>query len=86
MCTEKDYKKWIAALQSDIYTSQSAVNLFTGGIEMDHPLIKYLNVMGAPTPILIDKNFKIFSRDERSLGRGGNPGSLINTIQLCINN
>lgn len=86
VCTEKDYKRWISALQSDIYTSKSAVNLFTGGIEMDHPLIKYFNVMGAPTPILIDKKFKIFSRDEILLGRGGNPSSLINTIQLCIKN
>ena len=86
VCTEKDYKRWIAALQSEIYTSQSAVNLFTGGAGMDHQLIKYLNVMSAPTPILIDKNFKIFSRDEVLLGRGGNPNSLINTIQLCIKN
>lgn len=84
VCTEKDYKKWISALQSDVYTSKSAVNLFTRGIA-DHPLIKYFNVVSAPTPILIDKNFKIFSRDEILLGRGGNPSSLINTIKLCIN-
>lgn len=85
VCTEKDYKKWITAVQSEIYTSPSSVNLFTGSLEMDHPLIKYFNVVSAPTPILIDKNFKIFSRDEVLLGRGGNPNSLINTIKLCIN-
>lgn len=85
VCTEKDYKKWIAAVQSEVYTSKSAVNLFTRGIK-DHPVIKYFNVVSAPTPLLIDKNFKIFSRDEILLGRGGNPSSLINTIKLCINN
>lgn len=85
VCTEKDYEKWIAAVQSGLYTSQSAVNLFTGGLEMDHPLVKYFNVMSAPTPILIDKNFKIFSRDEILLGRGGNPSSLINSIKEAIN-
>ncbi len=86
VCTEKNYKKWITALESDVYTSKSAVNLFTGGKEMDHPLIKYFNVVGAPTPILIDKKFNVFCRDEILLGRGGHPSSLINTIQLCIKN
>lgn len=86
VCTEKDYKRWIVALQSGIYTSQSAVNLFTGGVGVDHPLVKHFNIVSVPTPLLIDKNFKIFTRDETLLGRGGNPGSLINTIKEGIKN
>lgn len=84
ICTEKDYNKWITALKSDVYTSKSAVNLFTGGMERNHPVLTYFNIVSAPTPILIDKNFKIFSRDEIYLGRGGNPSSLVNAIQSCI--
>lgn len=86
VCAEKDYKKWITAVQSDVYTSPSAVNLFTSGLEMDHPLIKHFNIVSAPTPILIDKSHKIFCRDENLLGRGGNPSLLINTIKSCIKN
>lgn len=86
VCTEKDYKKWITALEADVYTSKSAVNLFTGGTEYNHPLITYFNIVSAPTPILIDKNFKVFSRDGMVLGMGNNPSSLVAAIQLCIKN
>lgn len=84
VCVEKDYKKWIASLKTDIYTSKNAVNLFTGSAEMNHPLIAYFNIVSAPTPILIDKNLKIFCRDEVMLGRRKNPNSLISAIQMCL--
>lgn len=86
VCTEKDYERWLSAVNSKIYTSEKAINLFTGSQRNNHPLIKYLNIVSAPTPMLIDKNFKIFSRDEMILGRGGDANVLIDAIKECIVN
>jgi len=53
---DKNKSKWIAGVNSGIYTSPYTVNLFTEGLGWNHPVLKEFNITGNPTLVLIDKN------------------------------
>ncbi len=53
--------QWLRSVHEEKYTSRSYINLYTGGLGIDHPFLKYYNVQGGPTLMLIDKQGRIFS-------------------------
>lgn len=78
---DNNLMKWKTALASEAYTSQSAINLYTNGEGVNHQIIKHYNIMSYPSPILIDRNGRIFSKSIEDLRSGGNPTRLIETIE-----
>lgn len=83
ICIEKDSKKWMNAVMTNEYTSLSSVNLYTGELAWLHPAIKDYDILGAPTPFLIDKEGYIFSANSLELGRRDGK-VLIETIENCL--
>ncbi|WP_171972574.1 TlpA family protein disulfide reductase [Mucilaginibacter polytrichastri] len=69
---DKDADFWKHSIKKGIYTSSSAINLYTNGGGVLNDVIKFYQVYGYPRPIIIDKHQKIFKmdkslRDEKSL-------------------
>lgn len=81
ICSDKG--KWMDALQTNKYSSPSAINLFTGEAGWNHPVINDYAITSAPTPIVIDKSGYIFSTNSNELGRGDRE-KLIDTINNCL--
>ncbi|WP_188753170.1 TlpA family protein disulfide reductase [Parapedobacter defluvii] len=81
ICSDKG--KWMDALQTNKYTSPSAINLFTGEAGWNHPVIMDYAITSAPTPMVIDKSGHIFSTNSNELGKG-NKEKLIETIDNCL--
>lgn len=54
-------ESWIKGLQSGKYTSNEQINLYTDGLGVSHPFIKYYNFIGFPSLILIDKDGTLIS-------------------------
>jgi len=55
--------EWMESLKSGKYSSEYATNLFSNvnGLSYSEPVIKYYNVDGGPTLIMIDKNGKLMN-------------------------
>ncbi|GGH01810.1 hypothetical protein GCM10007415_42420 [Parapedobacter pyrenivorans] len=66
--------KWIKSLESELYTSSDALNLYTDGKGAVHPIIESLKILGYPHPILIDREGKIFNNRYSELGQNDPPG------------
>ncbi|PUZ21623.1 Thiol-disulfide isomerase or thioredoxin [Chitinophaga costaii] len=58
---DKSRDKWLRSLKSMLYTSASAINLYTDGQASDHEIIKHYQITAYPQPILIDKTGKIYN-------------------------
>lgn len=52
---DKDKDKWLKSLADGGYSAHGSINLFTEGLAFDHPLVKYYNIQGCPSLLLIDK-------------------------------
>jgi thiol-disulfide isomerase/thioredoxin len=75
---DKNVEKWGKGIQTssdakntEIYTSGHAINLWTNGMGADHPVIADYKVASYPRPILIDRDGKIFSSDDKELRYDG---------------
>jgi thiol-disulfide isomerase/thioredoxin len=64
---DKTREKWLQGVESEQYSSFRAVNINTGGVGSNHPIVREYAVRGYPTPILIDKNGNIFNRNAKEL-------------------
>ncbi|EOR96277.1 hypothetical protein ADIARSV_0512 [Arcticibacter svalbardensis MN12-7] len=62
---------WLKSLDSKMYTSDHAINLYTGGRGTKDPVIAHYKVSSCPWTLLIDKNGKIFSNRYSDLRTGG---------------
>lgn len=80
---DDDMAKWKKGLESGIYTSSHAINLNTGKLGMNHPIIKQLLVMNYPNPILLDREGRILIYDKEKL-KNATPIELIHTINKVI--
>jgi thiol-disulfide isomerase/thioredoxin len=58
--SDKDKQMWLRSVGSGVYTDPSSINLYTGGMGLNHPLYKYHNIVGAPNIYLL-KDGKIYS-------------------------
>lgn len=70
---------WKKAVELGLYTSTEIINVYTGLLGYDHPVIKYYFISGAPKPMLIDKSGKIFTTDSAELG-----SDLVKTINKAL--
>ena len=57
--TDIDKFKWRKSISSGQYTSSQAINVYTGGEGVEHPVIKNYRVIGYPHGIIIDREGKI---------------------------
>lgn len=53
---DSDRTKWLKALKTGVYTSETANNLTTGVLGAVHPLIKKLNIYSYPAIFIVDRN------------------------------
>jgi peroxiredoxin len=54
--TDVNKEQWIESIKSDKYTSRQAINLYTGGKGMFHPVVQKYNVVGFPSLFLINRD------------------------------
>lgn len=77
---DRDKKQWIKSINTGKYTSKDHINLFTAGLQMSHPFIKYYDIYAIPFLLLIDKNGKIYSMVTSSLSQD----QLLKTIKEAL--
>lgn len=53
---DADVSEWKKSLASGEYTSKAAINLYTGGFGLEHPIIDQYHVTAFPRPLLFSKN------------------------------
>jgi thiol-disulfide isomerase/thioredoxin len=70
---------WKKGIKSGKYTNAKSINLFTEGLELDHPFIKNYHFQGFPHVMLIDKNGKIFLAE---MPRNGN--KMVELINMAL--
>ncbi|SMC56533.1 TlpA family protein disulfide reductase [Pedobacter nyackensis] len=75
--------EWMSSIKQNLYTSPNAINLFTAGKGMDHPVIKEYNIRSGPTPMLISREGKMISYKGPELY---NKESLIKAIEAAKSN
>lgn len=75
--------KWLQGLRSGEYTSAKAINLYTNGQGVAHPIIKRLNIIAYPFSIILDREGKLLISDGEKLKKGG-AEKLILTINEAI--
>ncbi len=61
LSTDKDKAKWLKSVEGGIYTAPESLNLYTNGEGMEHPLMEYYNINGAPHFMLINGEGKTIS-------------------------
>lgn len=83
---DKDRQKWLTSIENEDYTSKDAINLYTEGLGNNHEVVKQYNVIGFPTPKLINQNGEIQVHSVFELGGGSvsRPEQLVNTIEKFI--
>jgi len=59
---DKDRQAWITSLKTGRYYQAHSIKLFTDGMEMNHPLVRYYDVQFLPFVLLIDKQGKIVAQ------------------------
>ncbi|RQO74519.1 hypothetical protein DBR43_03770 [Pedobacter sp. KBW06] len=64
---DKNKEKWIKSVKDGEYTSLSAINLYTKGLGVNHPVIYHFAITSYPRPIIIDKKGKLFNNTESDL-------------------
>lgn len=78
--TDKSRSRWIKSLKTGIYTSPENLNLYTGGLGTEHPIMKYYDIIGFPFVLLIGKDGRVYSR----LSSEMNNSDLIELINTCV--
>lgn len=58
---DKNKDKWKGGLKSGIYSSDDELNLYTEGMGLEHPLIKYYSINAYPSVYIIDPKGKLSS-------------------------
>lgn len=56
ICLDKKKELWLSSVEKGLYTNNESVNLLTLEEGFDHPFVKYFNISGGPTLMLIDEN------------------------------
>jgi len=64
---DKDRKLWIDGINDGKHTSPKVINLSTGELGPEHPVIKHYKVIGYPRPMVIDKEGKIYKANGKDL-------------------
>lgn len=77
---DKSLKLWKNSIKSGLYTSENAINLYTGGHGIDDPVIVNYAIDGYPSPMLIGPSGKIIAFGNNGLRNENRSSHLIETI------
>lgn len=55
VCIDVSKSQWLKSIEGGKYTGKDVVNLYTGGLGSNFPLIRHYNIIGYPHQIIIDK-------------------------------
>lgn len=61
---DTDKETWLKSIAEDSYTSTQAINLRTGTLGREHPIINWYAVSSYPRTILLDKNGNIYQNSK----------------------
>lgn len=64
---DKAKQNWIKGIASGLYTSNEYTNVSTNGLGLDNLFMKYYNIKGAPTLLLLDSEGKIYGQPTQNL-------------------
>lgn len=67
ICVDKYKEQWSKSVCSDEYTSKRAVNVYTNGLESNHPIVKDNEIFGYPFLILLDRGLKVHAFNSKPL-------------------
>lgn len=81
--TDYHRDKWVKGIETGLYTSDKAINLYTNGLGGAHKMITEYGITSYPSPLLVDKEGKIFSTNVEELRIWG-PRGLISTIDRAL--
>ncbi|GAC1310354.1 MAG: hypothetical protein NVSMB24_27410 [Mucilaginibacter sp.] len=59
ICTDKNRNQWIKSIKDGLYTNAYTLNLYTGGMGKNHPVIAHYGITSFPGLILIDRTGKL---------------------------
>lgn len=59
VCIDIDRDRWVKSVQSELYTSRSAINLYTNGHGEDDSLVRFYSVHAYPYQVLLDRSGRI---------------------------
>ena len=57
---DKDKSSWLSGIAAETYTSKDVLNLYTNGLGVDDPLIKYYRFSGFPQLMIIDRKTNLY--------------------------
>ncbi|UNY98348.1 redoxin family protein [Zhouia spongiae] len=80
---DKSKKQWLKSVESQKYGLKEYVNLYTSGLGIEHPFLKYYGVRGGPTTMIIDRKGRIYSSAPPKQGKAY---ELIALIQEALRN
>ncbi|WP_268225638.1 TlpA family protein disulfide reductase [Sinomicrobium oceani] len=75
---DKNRETWLKSVREEKYGLKEYINLYTDGLGLDHPFMKYYEVQGGPTTMLIDRRGKIYSSAPPKHGHTSELIALIN--------
>ena len=81
ICTDLKKSQWLKSVREEKYSLKTFINLYTNGLGMEHPFLKYYDVEGGPTLMLVDKKGRIYSV---TVPRDGKSTELIALIHAAI--
>jgi len=64
---DESMARWINSVKGGHYTSEIAVNLFTGGRGPDDSVIRYYNIEGYPRQLILDRDGRLFENNGTDL-------------------
>ncbi|HMH34149.1 MAG TPA: TlpA disulfide reductase family protein [Puia sp.] len=81
ICTDLKKSQWLKSVREEKYSLKTFINLYTNGLGMEHPFLKYYDVEGGPTLMLVDKKGRIYSV---TVPRDGKSKELIALIYAAL--
>lgn len=82
---DRSKEMWMNSVHSGKFTSPNlpnVINLYTAGLGSDHPIISHYKISGYPTPLLIDRDSKVFCTSVKCLGTHD---KLVKQIKIALN-
>jgi hypothetical protein len=65
---DKLKQRWLHGVKTGQYTNNKSINLFTGGLGMNHPFINYYKFQAMPFLMLLGRDQKLISTNIRGTG------------------
>ena len=77
---DKEREQWYRGVASGLYTSRGATNLYTQGLGLAHPFVKYYRINTFPTLILVNGKQEIVRYNSADLYNAASLRQLLSTV------